>query len=78
MGTELVFLVEEAHEGGYTARALGQAIFTEGESPDQIEANARDAVRCHFDERDLPKAIRLHYVAEERAHHPPIPIASIP
>ena len=64
MSTELVFLVEEAPEGGFTARALGQPIFTEGESPDQVEANARDAVRCHFDEGDLPKVIRLHYVRD--------------
>jgi hypothetical protein len=65
MGTELVFLVEEAPEGGFTARALGHAIFTEGDSPDQIEANARDAVRCHFEEGDLPKVIRLHYVRDD-------------
>ena len=43
-------LVEEAPEGGYTARALGHAIFTEGETPEQVESNARDAVLCHFDE----------------------------
>ena len=65
MGTELVFLVEEAPEGGFTARALGHAIFTEGDSPEQIEVNARDAVRCHFEEGDLPKVIRLHYVRDD-------------
>ena len=65
MSTELVFLVEEAPEGGYTARALGHSIFTEGESPDEIEANARDAVRCHFEEGDLPRVIRLHYVRDD-------------
>jgi hypothetical protein len=65
MSTELVFLVEEAAEGGYTARALGHAIFTEGDSAEQIEANARDAVRCHFDEENLPKVIRLHYVRDD-------------
>jgi hypothetical protein len=58
MSTELVFLIEEAPEGGYTARALSQAIFTEGDTPEQVEANVRDAVRCHFDEGDLPKVIR--------------------
>jgi hypothetical protein len=65
MSTELVFLVEEAPEGGFTARALGHSIFTEGESPDEIEANARNAVRCHFEEGDLPKVIRLHYVRDD-------------
>jgi hypothetical protein len=28
---ELIFVVEEAPEGGYTARALGESIFTEAE-----------------------------------------------
>ncbi len=65
MSTELVFLVEESPEGGYTARALGHSIFTEGESSDQIEANALDAVRCHFDEENLPKIIRVHYVRDD-------------
>lgn len=32
---EVIFLVEEAPEGGYTARALGEAIFTEGETTRQ-------------------------------------------
>jgi hypothetical protein len=65
MTTEIVFLVVEAPDGGYTARALGQAIFTEGETPEELEANARDAVRCHFDDEDLPKVIRLHYVRDD-------------
>ena len=65
MSTEMVFLVEEAPEGGYTARALGHAIFTEGETPEQVEENVRDAVRCHFEDEDLPKVIRLHYVRDD-------------
>lgn len=65
MSSELVFLVEEAPEGGYTARALGHAIFTEGETPEEVEANVRDAVRCHFDEGDLPQMVRLHYVRDD-------------
>jgi hypothetical protein len=63
--TEIVFLVEEAPEGGYSARALGESIFTEGDTPEQIEDNVRDAVRCHFDEENLPKVVRLHYVRDE-------------
>ena len=55
MSSGIVFLVEEAPEGGYTARALSQAIFTEGETPQELETNARDAVRCHFDDEDLSK-----------------------
>ena len=62
---ELIFLVEEAAEGGYTARALGHSIFTEAETMDELRANVRDAVRCHFDEGNAPKVIRLHFVREE-------------
>ena len=47
---ELIFLVEEAPEGGYTARALGASIFTEGDDLDSLRDMVRDAVRCHFDE----------------------------
>jgi hypothetical protein len=65
MTSEIVFLVEDAPEGGYTARALGQAIFTQGDTPEELEANARDAVRCHFDDEDLPSVIRLHYVRDD-------------
>lgn len=64
--SELVFLVEDATEGGYTARALGESIFTEAETRDELV----EAVRCHFEEQtDLPKVIRLHYVHDEE--HPP-------
>jgi hypothetical protein len=47
---ELIFLVEETPEGGYTARALGESIFTEADDFAALEENVRDAVRCHFDE----------------------------
>jgi len=47
---ELIFLVEETPGGGYTARALGESIFTEADDLETLEANVRDAVRCHFDE----------------------------
>jgi hypothetical protein len=62
---EVVFVVEEAPEGGYTARALGASIFTEADSPDELRERVRDAVHCHFDEADRPSVIRLHYVREQ-------------
>jgi hypothetical protein len=46
---EILFLVEEALEGGYTARALGYSIFTEADTWDELKAAVQDAVRCHFD-----------------------------
>lgn len=63
--TELVFLVEEAAEGGYTARALGESIVTEAEDLPSLRVAVRDAVRCHFDSEDRPKLLRLHLVRDE-------------
>lgn len=62
---EIIFLVEDAIEGGYTARSLGESIFTEGDSLDDLRFNIRDAVDCHFDAGTKPKMIRLHFVSEE-------------
>ena len=62
---EVIFVVEDAPEGGFTARALGAAIFTEADSLEQLHAQVRDAVRCHFDEGDAPRVIRLHFVRDE-------------
>ncbi|MEO8215453.1 MAG: 2-oxoisovalerate dehydrogenase [Acidobacteriota bacterium] len=62
---EIIFLVEEAPEGGYTARAVGESIFTEADDEDALEANIRDAVRCHFEDSEMPRVVRLHFTREE-------------
>ncbi len=62
---EVIFIVEEAPEGGFTARALGASIFTEADTLRELRAKVRDAVRCHFDAGQVPKVIRLHFVREE-------------
>ena len=62
---EIIFLIEEAPEGGYTAHALGESIFTEADDFAALEENVRDAVRCHFEEGELPHVIRLHFTREQ-------------
>ncbi|MEQ1586260.1 MAG: 2-oxoisovalerate dehydrogenase [Cyclobacteriaceae bacterium] len=62
---EVIFLIEDSTESGYEARALGQSIFTEGETMDELKENIREAVRCHFEESNKPAVIRLHYVKDE-------------
>lgn len=62
---EIIFLVEEAPEGGYTARALGESIFTEADDVASLEANVRDAVQCHFCDAERPQIVRLHFTREE-------------
>lgn len=62
---ELIFLVEEADEGGYVARALGASIFTEADTVAELHEQVRDAVRCHFEEGERPRLVRLHFVRDE-------------
>jgi len=47
---ELIFLVEESTEGGFIAKALGESIFTEAETFEDLKEAIRDAVKCHFDD----------------------------
>ena len=63
--TEIVFVVEQAPEGGLTARALGESIFTEADDEVKLRAAVQDAVRCHFEDGKSPNVIRLHFVRDE-------------
>ena len=63
--TEIVFVVEQAPEGGYTARAVGESIFIEADTEAELRVAVQDAVYCHFDEGQSPKIIRLHFIRDE-------------
>ncbi len=65
MASEIIFLVEESPEGGYEAKALGDSIYTEGDTIEELKEAVADAVRCHFEDSDRPQIIRLHFVKEE-------------
>ena len=52
--TEIVFVVEQAPEGGYTGRAQGESIFTEANTAADLRMCVQDAVRCHFDDESRP------------------------
>jgi len=56
---EIIFLVEEADEGGYIARAVGASIFTEADTLAELYDHIHDAVRCHFVEEEQPHPIRV-------------------
>lgn len=63
---ELEFIVEEDSEGGYTACAVGENIFTQGKNVDDLKAMIRDAIECHFDEpTQWPERVRLRFVKDE-------------
>ena len=63
---EIIFLVEEDPSGGFTARALGESIFTEADTMEDLRQQIRDALSCHYDDpNDIPQIIRLHRVWDE-------------
>lgn len=62
---EIVFEVAESAEGGYSARALGHSIYTEGVDWLDLKTMVRDAALCHFEDAEMPKIVRLRYEREE-------------
>ena len=62
---EIIFVVVEAPEGGYAARALSASIFTEADDLAGLRDAVREAVSCHFEESARPAIIRLHFTREE-------------
>lgn len=63
---ELIFEVREAEEGGFYARALGQPVFTEADTWEQLRGNVLEAVALHFEGAPIrPRMVQLHYVKGE-------------
>jgi len=63
---DLIFEVRDAEEGGYYARALGHAIFTQADTWDELRKNAMEATSLHFEDAPVqPKIVQLHYVKDE-------------
>jgi len=55
---EIIFMVEQDPEGGYTAKALGQSVFTEAGTLEKLKKNIKDALKCHFDkDEDIPSIV---------------------
>lgn len=64
--SEIIFLIEDAEDGGFIAKGLNYGIYTDAETVDELRENVRDAVRCHFDDNEAkPSLIRLHFVHDE-------------
>jgi hypothetical protein len=61
---ELIFMVEESTDGGYTAKGLGVSIYTQGDTLDAVKTAIVDAVHCHFDD-EKKRILRLHILREE-------------
>jgi hypothetical protein len=62
---ELVFEVVQQADGGYTAEALGESIFTQANTWQELRANAREAVEAFYFDSVPPASIRLRLVRDE-------------
>jgi predicted RNase H-like HicB family nuclease len=63
---ELIFEIRDADAGGFFARALGYAIFTEAETWEELRTNVLEAVALHFEDvEDRPRLVQMHYVKDE-------------
>lgn len=63
---EVIFEIRDAEEGGFSARALGHAIFTEAETWEELRSNVLEAVSLHFeDAQTRPSLVQMHYVKDE-------------
>jgi hypothetical protein len=62
---ELVFEVAQEADGGYTAEALGESIFTQADSWGELRANVREAVAAYYFDSSPPSYLRLRLVRDE-------------
>ncbi len=62
---ELVFEVTQEADGGFVAEALGESIFTQADTWEELRANVREAVSAFYFDRTAPSRLRLHLVRDE-------------
>jgi hypothetical protein len=62
---EIFFEVAQEADGGFTAEAIGESIFTQAGSWDELKANAKEAVHAFYFDSAPPASIRLRMVRDE-------------
>jgi predicted RNase H-like HicB family nuclease len=62
---ELVFAVTQEADGGFVAEALGESIFTQADTWEDLRAQVREAVTAFYFDRPPPTCVRLHLVRDE-------------
>ena len=65
---EITIRVERCEESGWLVATWdapeGGGITTQGKDLRDLQEQIEDAVRCHFDEGQAPRRIRLHFVSD--------------
>jgi hypothetical protein len=59
---ELIFEVAQKPDGGFTAETLGESIFTQADSWQELRANVQEA---YFFDQPKPSAVRPCLVGDE-------------
>lgn len=62
---EMVFEVVQEADGGFTAEALGESIFTQANTWEELRGNVREAVLAFYFDSTPPTSIRLRMVRDE-------------
>jgi predicted RNase H-like HicB family nuclease len=61
---KITFTVEQESDGGYVAwwdDPQGGGISTQGNNLAELQSMILDAVACHFEGKERPASIRLHF-----------------
>jgi len=61
---ELLFIVTESPDGGFTAHCSSTSIHTEAETMEDLKNAIIEAVHCHFDDNEK-RNIKLQIIKEE-------------
>ena len=63
---KLIFEVHEAEEGGFWARALGESIFTQAETWEELRQGVLEAVQTHYKrDSERPGLVPLQFVLKK-------------
>ena len=62
---EIVFEVAQDADGGFTAEAIGESIFTQADNWEELKGNVREAVQAFYVDSVAPASIRLRLVRDE-------------
>ena len=62
---KIIFEILQEEDGGYVAESLGENIFTQADTWEELRVNVRDAVSAYYFDRKAPETIRLHLIRDE-------------
>jgi predicted RNase H-like HicB family nuclease len=62
---ELVFEVTQEEDGGFCAKSIGEGIYTQGDTWEELREMVLDATKGYFYDSVLPERIRLHLLRDE-------------